>query len=113
MIGSEAEKMKGRSKIEYRQQEKEALKGIEKIEGREEETTKAKWLRSQTTIHNELGNKLINVAQRMKANSQHRREEEKYEENIRLNQKTMEAYKKTSQAKCEKGESSQNSGPSR
>ena len=36
-----------------------------------DEIEQAKWLRKQADVHNELGNKLISVAKRMKANVRH------------------------------------------
>ena len=54
--------------------------------------TKAKWLRQVAATHTKMGNKLINVARRMKANSSREVVSQRKEENTMLIQRTYNAY---------------------
>ena len=94
--GKQATKMRGRSKIIFRKQEKHVLEGIEKEQTNEEAVLQAEWLRNQAEAHTILGNKITNVARRMKAGDKHGRGQQSEGSNRHYNQSTIKAYEKVS-----------------
>ena len=64
--GSEATKMRGRSKISFAKKSKRLLKGIEDEADDGDLATRATWLRNAANNHVRLGNKLLNLARTMK-----------------------------------------------
>ena len=90
--GTEAKKMKGRSKIEFKQETKEALEGVEKDAKSPEDATRLEVLRSIAGYHTLLGNKLNSIARRMKTNARNKGDRSTHEENDRLNASTLNTY---------------------
>ena len=90
--GAEAKKMRGRSKIVFKDRTKDSLQGAEAEGENAELISKAKWLRHIAAMHTTLGNKLINVARRIKANARLQGSDNKKNENNTLIRKTLKAY---------------------
>ena len=90
--GAEAKKMKGRSKVAFKQVEKSALEGAEKEAEHAEDITRLEMLRSLAADHNLLGNKLNSIATRMKTNARCKDNKERCDENVRINNQTLKAY---------------------
>ena len=87
-----AKKMRGRSRIAFKNKTRNVLNGIEEEESNAEAATRVEWLRKAAGDHTKLGNKLINVARRMKTAARNKEHTEKNEENANLNKATCEAY---------------------
>ena len=64
--GKQATKMRGRSRITFTKKIKRMLQGIEDDDENAEMVSRAKWLRVAAGNHTSLGNKLVNIARRMK-----------------------------------------------
>ena len=92
LVGREAKQMKGRSKIVFKNKTKDCLEGIEAEDENAELVSKAKWTRHIADVHTALGNKLINVARRIKANGRLHGSNVKKDENKMLIGKTIQAY---------------------
>ena len=87
-----AKKMRGRSKITFKQTSRNVLNGIEEDEENAEAATRAEWLRKAAGEHTRMGNKLINVARRIKTMARNKDNTEKNEADAKLNAITCEAY---------------------
>ena len=90
--GREATKMKGRSKLNFKKKTRDSLEGIEADDGNLEQVSKAKWLRQVAAAHTKMGNKLTNVARRMKTKHKGQGGELTKDENKDLIQRTFKAY---------------------
>ena len=64
--------------------------------------TKAEWLKKSAGTHTLLGNKLSNIAKRMKANERHKEDRRGYKENVLINKKTMDKYKQRAELASKK-----------
>ena len=102
--GKEAKKMRGRSKVEFMKEETGLTRELQEGEGEEELKTRAEWLRAMSHDHAEMGNKLINVARRMKSMAMNKHDKAKAEINQKYNEDTMQAYKRTAEARSKKKE---------
>ena len=90
--GKDAKKMRGRSKISFEKQVKNMLQGIEDDSDEAEFVTKANWLRRLAQEHAAQGNRLINVARRMKAGAKDGTPDPEKQTNHTYNAATLEAY---------------------
>ena len=90
--GREAKKMKGRSKVTFKNATKNILQGIDERDGNDELATRADWLRKTAGEHAAMGNKLINIARRMKANANQQVHPANVVKNKEYDQKSREAY---------------------
>ena len=63
--GREATKIRGRSRIAFKNKKRNCLEGIEANETIAPMATRVNWLRHVAGQHTKMGNKLINVARRM------------------------------------------------
>ena len=90
--GREATKMKGRPKLKFKKKTRDSLEGIEADDGNLEQVSKAKWLRQVAAAHTKMGNKLTNVARRMKTKHKGQGGELAKDENKDLVQRTFKAY---------------------
>ena len=79
LTGKDAKKMKGRSRITFKRKTRNVLQGIKEDENAEM-ATRADWLRKVPGEHAAMGNKLINIARRMKANVRQKGSSNKMEE---------------------------------
>ena len=86
LTGTEAKRMRGRSKIRFRQNTCDPL-DLNRVgdEDKEECLTKATWLKKSANNHSLLGNKLNTMAKRMHANVSNKGNRELYEENVATN----------------------------
>ena len=91
LTGKEATSMRGRSKITFKERVRHLLGGMGN-EDAEAEVGRLAKLRKTAGAHTVLGNKLINVARRIKANIKHTEDPQKLQPNHKLNAATMEAY---------------------
>ena len=89
---SEAKKIRGRSKILFNEVDKQLLQSIDKDDNHMIETKQAKWLRQQAEKHTMLGNKLINVARRIRANESIRGDRCRCDNNRKLIKNTLQTY---------------------
>ena len=90
--GRDATKMKGRSKLKFKKKTRDSLEGIEADDGNLEQVSKAKWWRQVAAAHTKMGNKLTNVARRMKTKHKGQGGELTKDKNKDLIQRTFKAY---------------------
>lgn len=90
--GKDATKMQGRSKITRKKREKDILQGIDAEHIDDELATKADWLRNIAGEHMAQGNRLTNVARRMKVGADNRTDVTKKMANCRHCAATFKAY---------------------
>ena len=95
--GKEAKEMRGRSKVEFMKEETGLTREPQEGEGEEELKARAEWLRAMSHDHAEMGNRLINVARRMKSMATNKHGQAKVELNQKYNEDTMQAYKRTAE----------------
>ena len=90
LAGSGAKRLRGRSKVKLINQARDAL-SLDKAEEKDNEDlhTKAEWLKKSAGTHTLLGNKLSNIAKRMKANERHKEDRKGYDDNVLINKNTM------------------------
>jgi len=100
--GKEANKMKGRSKVCFRNSTRNMLQGIEEGEQDNHFAAKANWLRGLAQDHAAQGNRLTNIARRMKAIAGMCDEPLRTRDNQVYNQETLKAYLKQAKASGEK-----------
>ena len=81
-------KMKGRSKITFKEETRNIPKGIDEEEENADLVTRAEWLRKVAEEHTAMGNKLINIARRMKIKARRNGSSDGTEENPMLMGKT-------------------------
>ena len=74
LTGIEAKKMRGRSRITFQRMEKNNLELSEKQEGDEDLITRMNWLKLIAGQHAQMGNKLLNIAKRIKADALNQQE---------------------------------------
>ena len=77
---------------------------LQEDEGDEELKARAEWLRAMSHDHAEMGNRLINVARRMKSMAASKHDQANDEINRRYNEDTMRAYKRTAEERSKKKE---------
>ena len=90
--GKDAKKMRGRSKITFEKQVKNMLQGTEGEPDETEFVTRANWLRRLAQEHAAQGNRLINVARRMKVGAKAGARDPKSQANHTYNAATLDAY---------------------
>ena len=61
-----ATKMRGRSRITVKKRNKSILDGIDQLDQSAESASRANWLRAVAGTHARMGNRLVNIARRMK-----------------------------------------------
>ena len=88
LTGTNAKRMRGRSKVRFCQQVKDPL-DLDKVDEDENEEllTKAAWLKKSASIRSSLGNKVGSISKGMHANERNRGNKQLYEENIHINKK--------------------------
>ena len=84
--------MKGRSKITFTKNAKTSSNGLGYEDNTADQVSRADWPREAVGDHTVMGNPLINVARRMKANARSKGDSNNTMVNHKLNATTMEAY---------------------
>ena len=92
LSGKQAKKVKCWSKNAYQKSERNVLQGREDLETSVAQITKAEWLREIPERHTVLGNKVQNIARRMKINESKKSKEDVYGENVMLDNDTKRIY---------------------
>ena len=90
--GKDASKMRGRSRVTFQKKDKVTLEGMEDKDGSGYLITRAKWLRQLAGYHAKLGNKLINIARRMKTSNASGDDTAKKKANQDLIESTIKGY---------------------
>ena len=93
--GKDAQNMRGRSRITYTRNNIDTWRRIEEDDDLKDLRARAQWLRTVINVHNELGNKLINIARRMKATCALDADADKRKINHMYNDNTINAYRKS------------------
>ena len=96
--GREAKKMRGRSKVCFKNSTKSMLQGADEEKPNSHFAAKADWLRGLAQDHAAQGNRLTNIARRMKAIAGMNDESGRRRDNQGYNQDTLEAYLKQAKA---------------
>ena len=92
--GKEATQMRGTSKIRFMNAAKKILQGIDADRANDGLATRTDWLRKIAGEHAAMGNKLINIARRMKVNAGQQIEQDKVANNQENNRKRAKLTRK-------------------
>ena len=90
--------MRGRSKICFRNTTKNMLQGVDEDKQNNRLAAKADWLRRLAQDHAAQGNRLTNIARRMKVIAGDASDSSRRRDNRCFNQATLDAYNKQAKA---------------
>ena len=77
LVGKKIAKMRGRPMVTFKKMSRNILQGIEYGEDTAEQIKRIDWRRKAAGDHTVMGNRLINIARRMKANARNKGESER------------------------------------
>ena len=90
--------MRGRSKICFKNTTKNMLKGVDEDEQNNHLAANADWMRRLAQDHTAQGNRLTNIARRMKVIAGDASDSGRRRDNRCFNQATLDAYNKQAKA---------------